>query len=109
MITIESLLLAASDSTSTQALEMDALRDEDALLEAQLLDLRVSTLRSVAGFLFEFRTSLHFDEGNAAVTVPEIGEVPPAYVESSFDEVARSLPSWSSACTVLQTSRRSVE
>ncbi|MFM9734279.1 hypothetical protein ACKI17_40195 [Streptomyces niveiscabiei] len=54
---------------SAQAAEPDPLREADALQEAQLLDSRVCQLTSTAALLFELRTSLQFDAGNAALLV----------------------------------------
>jgi hypothetical protein len=68
MMTVEELLSSAPRRPSRMP-EMDPLREADALREAQLLDLRMSALRSTAGLLFEFRTSLQFDEGNAALVI----------------------------------------
>jgi hypothetical protein len=67
-MTVEELLSSALRLLSRMP-EMDTLREADALQEAQLIDLRVSALRSTAGLLFEFRTSLQFDEGNAALLI----------------------------------------
>ncbi|MEV6263260.1 hypothetical protein AB0M42_21260 [Streptomyces sp. NPDC051784] len=47
----------------------DPLREPDALREAQLLECRVSQLTSTASLLFELRTALQIDEGNAALLV----------------------------------------
>lgn len=49
--------------------EMDPLREADALQEVQLLDVRVWSLTSTVGMLFELRTALQFKEGNAALLV----------------------------------------
>ncbi|MFF5945967.1 hypothetical protein ACFY86_12510 [Streptomyces misionensis] len=45
------------------------MRENDTLQEAQLLDSRVCQLTSTAALLFELRTSLQFDVGNAALLV----------------------------------------
>ncbi|WP_432104912.1 hypothetical protein [Streptomyces sp. bgisy091] len=47
----------------------DPLREPDALREAQLLECRVSQLTSTASLLFELRTAMQIDEGNAALLV----------------------------------------
>lgn len=49
--------------------EMDPLTDEDALQEAQLLDVRFDAMRSTLGLLFELRTALQFREANTGVLV----------------------------------------
>ncbi|MFD7547057.1 hypothetical protein [Streptomyces sp. NPDC059816] len=153
-------------STAADAVEVDPLRDVDALQESQLLDSRVCNLTSTATLLFELRTSLQFDVGNSALLVvrglrsfdwkspvrqgplaaltvvssvpdrvgeffrlrfgffPEahfavtgelaefyvlecegIGDVPPDYSGMDLKQVQEALPSWSSACSLLQASR----
>ncbi|MBP5938319.1 hypothetical protein [Streptomyces acidiscabies] len=70
MTSVNSLVASRRDfSASVQAAEPDALREADALQEAQLLDSRVCPLTSTAALLFELRTSLQFDAGNAALLV----------------------------------------
>lgn len=49
--------------------EMDPLTEEDALQEAQLLDVRLDAKAGVVGVLFELRTALQLREGNAGVLV----------------------------------------
>ncbi|WP_372407413.1 hypothetical protein [Streptomyces luteireticuli] len=154
------LYSAVLDST-----ELDPLREEDALQEAQLLDSRVCYLTSTAAVIFELRTSLHFYVGNSALLVvrglrsfdwnsptrltplaaltvmssipgqlgesfhvkfglfPEahlslvgdlaefyvlesegLGEAPPDYSSLDLRQVQDNLPSWSSACSLLQAS-----
>ena len=164
----EDFLLDSWGQAPSRLPEVDPLRDADALQEGQLIDLRVSALGSVAALLFDLRTSLQFDEGNASllvvkglrdlrwrqarvispltaftvmssgttvdevglfvlelgffpdanlriqgaeaefyvVEIPRIGEAPPDYSEASFEGVKDSLPAWSSACSLLQASRR---
>jgi hypothetical protein len=168
MMTIEDLLRPNQTLAPVTAPEMDPLREEDALQEAQLLDVRIDVLGSTAGLLLELRTSLHFTDGNAAVLVirdpreirwqsapiglpltaftvvtsrasmedtglltfaveltpeasleiyggeaelyvvevPEIGDAPPDYSNGSFEGIRDFLPLWSSACSLLQASRR---
>jgi len=69
MISMEDLVRARSSSPAPRPLEMDPLREADALQEAQLLDSRVCPLTSVAALLFEMRTSLQFKDGNSALLV----------------------------------------
>ncbi|MFW5418520.1 hypothetical protein J0910_18065 [Nocardiopsis sp. CNT-189] len=45
------------------------MREADALQQARLPDCRVHPLTSTAALLFEMRTSLRFDDGNAALLV----------------------------------------
>lgn len=49
--------------------EMDPLTEDDALQEAQLLDVRFDALRSTAGLLFELRTALQLREANTGVLI----------------------------------------
>ncbi len=49
--------------------EMDPLTEDDALQEAQLLDVRFDALRSTLGLLFELRTALQRREANTGVLV----------------------------------------
>lgn len=49
--------------------EMDPLTEEDALREAQVLDVRFDALAGVAGILFELRQALHFQEADTGVLV----------------------------------------
>lgn len=70
MITIEQFLVPDRrwrDCASQP--EMDPLTEDDALQEAQLLDVRVDTLRSTAALLFELRTALQLREANTGVLI----------------------------------------
>jgi hypothetical protein len=49
--------------------EMDPLTQEDALQEAQLLDVRLDALRLTVGLLFELRLALQLRESNTGVLV----------------------------------------
>jgi hypothetical protein len=49
--------------------EMDPLSEDDALQEAQLLDVRVDALRSTVALLFELRTALQLRTANTALFV----------------------------------------
>lgn len=49
--------------------EMDPLTEEDALQEAQLLDVRLDARTGVVGVLFELRSALQLREGNTGVLV----------------------------------------
>ena len=69
MITVEDLIWAPSRVLGTPGPDMDPLIENDALQEAQLLDLRIHALSSTAGLLFELRTALQFEYGNAAVLI----------------------------------------
>ncbi|MFD0026608.1 hypothetical protein [Streptomyces sp. NPDC058382] len=68
MTTIEDIVTARPFPAPGPA-EVDPLTEVDALQEAQLLDCRVCALTSTAALLFELRTSLQFDQGNAALLV----------------------------------------
>ena len=69
MISINDLVQTGLYSTGLDSVEMDPLREVDALQEAQLLDSRVCHLTSTAALLFELRTSLQFEVGNSALLV----------------------------------------
>ncbi|MFF4693960.1 hypothetical protein [Streptomyces sp. NPDC001307] len=70
MISVNSLVAARRELTAlVEAAAPDPLREVDTLQEAQLLDTRVCQLTSTAALLFELRTSLQFDAGNAALLV----------------------------------------
>lgn len=70
MITIEELLsLDARLRRFAAQPEMDPLTENDALQEAQLLDVRVDALRSTVGLLFELRVALQLREANTGALV----------------------------------------
>ncbi len=70
MITIEELLLPDPGLRRFAAQpEMDPLTEEDALQEAQLLDVRFDALRSTVGLLFELRLALQLRQANTGVLV----------------------------------------
>ncbi|HEY9330710.1 MAG TPA: hypothetical protein VIS09_21135 [Streptomyces sp.] len=69
MISINDLVTAGFHSAGIDRAESDPLREADALQESQLLDSRVCPLTSTAALLFELRTSLQFEAGNAALLV----------------------------------------
>ena len=66
---IEDLLVERQLNGHEARLEMDPLTEEDALQEAQLLDVRFDALRSTAGILFELRTALQLRDSNTGVLV----------------------------------------
>lgn len=49
--------------------EMDPFTEDDALQEAQLLDVRFDALRSTVGLLFELRVALQLREANTGVLI----------------------------------------
>jgi hypothetical protein len=49
--------------------EMDALTEQDALLEAALVDVDVDVVQGAAGLLFDLRGAVSFQEGNTAVLI----------------------------------------
>jgi len=69
VIVIEDLLVPDGAREYAAKPEMDPLTEEDALLEAQLLDLRFDVLRSSLALLFELRLALQLREGNTGVLV----------------------------------------
>lgn len=70
MITIEELLLPDPRLRRFAAQpEMDPLSEEDALQEAQLLDVRFDALGSTLGLLFELRLALQLRKANTGVLV----------------------------------------
>lgn len=70
MITIEDLLLPDSQWREYASMpEMDPLTEDDALQEAQLLEVRFDALRSTAALLFELRSALQLREANTGVLI----------------------------------------
>lgn len=51
--------------------EMDPFTEDDALMEAQILDVHLNTLQSRAAILFELRLALQLREGNTGLLVAE--------------------------------------
>lgn len=51
--------------------EMDPLTEDDALMEAQVLDIRLDALRSRMAILFELRLALQLREGNTGLLVAD--------------------------------------
>jgi hypothetical protein len=64
---ISELLVDAARRRFAAQPESDALRDPDALQEAQLLDVHVDVLRSCAYLFFDCRGALQIEMGNTAV------------------------------------------
>jgi hypothetical protein len=70
VITVEDLLSLDAELRRFAAQpEMDPLTENDALQEAQLLDVRIDALRSTVGLLFELRVALQLREANTGVLV----------------------------------------
>lgn len=69
MTSINDLVHARPDPEFLCQVDVDPLRDADALQEAQLLDSRVCHLTSTVALLIELRTSLQFEMGNSALLV----------------------------------------
>lgn len=98
MIPVNSLVAARREIPAlVEAADPDPLREADALQEAQLVDSRVCQLTSTAALLFELRTSLQFDAGNAALLVvrglSSFGwEASPIHVPVAALTVVSSLP-----------------
>lgn len=70
MMKIDDLLnLAPALRQHASLPEMDPLTEEDALQEAQVLDVRFDALAGVAGVLFELRQALKLQEANTGVLV----------------------------------------
>ncbi|NYE96240.1 hypothetical protein FHU41_002490 [Psychromicrobium silvestre] len=70
MITIEDLLLPDPGLRWYGAQpEMNPLTEDDALQEAQILDVRFDALRSTVGVLFELRTALQLRQANTGVLI----------------------------------------
>lgn len=70
MMTIEDLLLPSPGLRAYAAQpEMDPLTEDDALQEAQLLDIRCDALRLTVGLLFDLRLALQLREANTGVLV----------------------------------------
>jgi len=66
---IEDLLSLDHDSWHLPKPDVDALTGEDALQDAQVLDVRLNALTGVAGVLFELRQSLHIEGADTGVLV----------------------------------------
>lgn len=62
-------LVRRSAQDSIESAPIDPLREEDALQEAQLLDVRLEALSSTICLLFELRTAMNLMDGNTAVLV----------------------------------------
>ncbi|MFJ4409569.1 hypothetical protein [Streptomyces sp. NPDC088910] len=69
MSAVEDLLWVPGRVSGVLGPDMDPLVERDALQEAQVHDLRVHALTSTVGLLFELRTALQFEYGNAAVLI----------------------------------------
>lgn len=68
-MTVEETLLDSGRHRYSGVPEMNALSEADALLEAQLLDVRLHALRSTVWLLFDSRGALQLRQGNTAVVV----------------------------------------
>ncbi|MFC3996535.1 hypothetical protein ACFOVU_11450 [Nocardiopsis sediminis] len=66
---IDEILWGEDWAKQIQGMDYDPLVEPDALAETQLLDLRVHALSGSAAALFEMRTSLQFDRGNAGILI----------------------------------------
>lgn len=72
MMKIDDLLLAnLADRSHVSLPEMDPLTEEDALQEAQVLDVRFDALAGVVGIIFELRQALQLREANTGVLVAQ--------------------------------------
>jgi hypothetical protein len=70
MITVEELLSPDEQLRRFAAQpEMDPLTEDDALQDAQLLDVRIDAVRSTVGLLFELRVALQLRAANTGVLV----------------------------------------
>ncbi|MEU6589337.1 hypothetical protein ABZ923_08900 [Streptomyces sp. NPDC046881] len=70
MITVNSLVASRPEIAAiAEAADPNPLREADALQESQLLESRVCQLTGTVALLFDLRTSLQFDIGNAALLV----------------------------------------
>jgi hypothetical protein len=104
MNTIESLLHQDEGwPRGLEPLEMDPLRERDALQEAQVLDVRLDAVRSAVGLLFELRVALQLRRPNTGVlVVPNVRAL-------SWDAEARSTArtAWNVVGSTPQTRERS--
>ena len=69
MKTADLLLLTPALREYLSLPEMDPLTEDDALQEAQVLDVRFDALTGVVGILFELRQALQLEEANTGVLV----------------------------------------
>lgn len=68
---IEDLLAGWEQLVFSEAPDVNPLTDEDALQEAQLLDVRFDAVRSSVGLLFELRNALQIRTANTGVLVAQ--------------------------------------
>ena len=66
---LEEFLTSDDRKRVSRAVEVDALRDRDALQDAALLDIRVSGVWSCAWLLLDCKGALNIRDGNTAVLV----------------------------------------
>lgn len=64
---IEDLLIWPGRKSLGGQPESDALREEDALLEAALVDVRIDAINSTAWLLFDLKGAINLEIGNTAV------------------------------------------
>jgi len=69
VVSIEELLLDSARRMHAAKPEMDALTEQDALQEVQLIDVRLETLTSTAWLLFDCRQAIQLRIPNTAVLV----------------------------------------
>lgn len=97
---IDELLLLDPELRQYASLpEMDPLTDDDALQEAQVLDVRCDPLSGVVGILFELRQALQLREANTGVLVA--GGVRELHWEASARDT--TLTAWSVGSSVPRT------
>lgn len=72
MITVEDLLRPSPELRSLAQPDMDPLTEDDALQEAQLLDIRVDALRLTVGLLFDLRSALQLRDANTGILVAHV-------------------------------------
>lgn len=68
-MTPEDLLRTTAVISPTGSAAPDALREDGALQEAQLLDVRFDAVNNSVGLLFELRTSLQYDDVSTGVLI----------------------------------------
>lgn len=89
---IEDLLLTTSDWVPMDGEPYDqALYDEDALREAQLLDVRLDAVTQTAALLFELRTSLQYDVTTGVVLARQVRDLSWTAAERPGPRVAWSV------------------
>ncbi|WP_185993053.1 hypothetical protein [Streptomyces sp. 130] len=66
---VENLFTSQEFSSTSEAIDWDPFKEDDALEDAQLLDSRVCPTANRAALLFDMRTASYYPSGNSALLV----------------------------------------